>query len=89
MLICCCDIYSVDLVIVQNYANAVDTVISEQQHDLRALVDFSTQTVQRQTKKFKLMRSHCFSNIELFQNESQRVGLANISTKNVFHASNN
>lgn len=59
--------------IVQNYMDAVDTVISQQQYDLRALVDFSTQTVSRQQEEFKTMRAKCFRNIDAFQNESQQV----------------
>ena len=66
-------VYSTDLVIVQNYMDAVDTVISQQQYDLRALVDFSTQTVIKQQEEFKTMRANCFRNIEALQTESRNV----------------
>lgn len=62
-----------DLVIVQNYMDAVDTVISQQQYDLRALADFSTQTVAQQQQDFKSMREKCFSNIQTLQQQSQQV----------------
>ena len=61
------------MVIVQNYMDAVDTVISQQQYDLRALADFSSQTVTQQQDEFKLMREKCFSNIQTLQQQSQQV----------------
>jgi len=62
-----------DLVIVQSYMDAVDTITSQQQYDLRALIDFSASTVIKQQEDFKRMRATCLTHVDKMQQKSQEV----------------